>query len=67
VTVAARLRDGRTVDVSAKYGPTVDDLIESLTADTLTGSAAILDDALVETADGGAFRFADAEAFTQKP
>jgi hypothetical protein len=67
VTVAARLRDGRTVDVSAKYGETVSSLVARLTESTLTGSAAMLDNALVETADGGTFRFADATAFTQKP
>ncbi len=50
--IRAHLKNGDHVTLDARYGDTVEDMIANLTADSLTGSAVPLADAVLVLADG---------------
>ena len=59
MAIRALLVDGSERELDAKYGATVPEVVQSLTEDTLTGSAVPLQDVLVATADGGQLVYGD--------
>jgi hypothetical protein len=61
--VRAVLDDGSERELDPKYGQTVQEVVDSLTEDSLTGSAVPLDDVLVVTADGGQLVYGDVARF----
>lgn len=63
MTVRAVLADGREVALDAKHGYTIPDVVHSLTAASLTGSAVALADAKLQTADGGEIAYRDVNTF----
>lgn len=65
--LTAVLRDGREVTPDpARHGSTIESLIASLTADSLTGSAVPLAEARVTLVGGGEIAYSDINVFAEE-
>lgn len=62
--VTAVLQDGREVELDPRHGKTVAEVVERLTDNSLTGSAAPLADARLSTVGGGEIVYSDVNTFT---
>lgn len=65
MTISAVLRDGSEVGIAPECGKTVDEMVDRLTASSMTGGGNPLLDAKLTTTDGREILYADVQTFAE--